>query len=252
MTRRVRSVYIQQDRGAYVAPCGFSLHEGARFLGPEVRLFQEADLPGLPLTRETLVHGWVRTVQTALRQLGVQVPPPIDYPNELEPYLATAVHRQTLGWVREQWKGPPPFRGMFVKPVEQKLFVGDTIERFSDLAATISLPAETPVWVADIVRFVTEYRVFVHEHRIRGMKHYRGDPWRTPDKGTVVQMVRDYSQSAPIAYGLDVGVTSAGRTCLVEVNDCYSLGNYGFDPIGYFEMVEDRWVEMTTTAEKGT
>ena len=76
---RVRSVYIQQDRGTFVAPCGFSLYEGARFLGPEVRLFQEHELPNLPLTRETLVHGWVRTVQAALRQIGVPVPPPIDY-----------------------------------------------------------------------------------------------------------------------------------------------------------------------------
>lgn len=252
MTRRVRSVYIQQDRGTYAAPCGFSLHEGARFLGSAgVQLFQEADLPVLPLTRETLVHGWVRTVQAALRQIGVLVPPPIDYPDELSPYLATPVRRETLDGVRRRWEGDPPFTSSFVKPVEQKLFSGHTVDRFSDLAETAAFPGETPVWTADAVRFVTEYRVFVHEHRIRGMKHYRGDPWRTPDKGTVVQMVRDYSQSAPIAYGLDVGMTSAGRTCLVEVNDCYSLGNYGFDPIGYFEMVEDRWIEMTATdAEK--
>lgn len=244
---RVRSVYIQQDRGTFVAPCGFSLYEGARFLtGSGVQLFQEHELPNLPLTRETLVHGWVRTVQAALRQIGVPVPPPIDYPDELRVYLATPVRQETLAAVRERWVGDPPLTGVFVKPVEQKLFAGHTVERFSDLAETSAFPGETPVWTAHMVKFETEYRVFVHEHRIRGIKHYRGDPWRTPDKGFVTQMVRNYSPSAPIAYGLDVGVTPSGRTCLVEVNDCYSLGNYGFDPIGYYEMVEDRWVEMTT------
>lgn len=240
---RVRAVYIQQDRGIFCAPCALSLYEGARFLGAGLQLFEEHELEYLPLTRETLVHGWVRTVQAALRQVGVPVPPPLDYPEELRAHLAAPVVLSTLGALRAQWAGEPPL-GVFIKPVEQKLFTGHTIERFSDLAETATLPEETPIWTAGLVRFETEYRVFVHEHRIRGIKHYRGDPWRTPDKSTVVQMVRDHSRSAPIAYGLDVGVTEDGRTCLVEVNDCYSLGNYGFDPIGYTEMVEDRWLEM--------
>lgn len=249
--RQVRNVLIQQARGTYVAPCGFSAHEGFRFLGPEVRLFEEQDLPTHALTKETLVHGWVRVVHTALKQVGAPVPEPLDYPEELRSFLARPVRRTTLDEGLRRWAEDwDAFRPQFVKPVEHKLFTGHVVERFSDLAETTSFPGDTPVWMADTVNFVTEYRLFVHEHRIRGIKHYRGDPWRTPDKATAVQMVRDYSPAAPVAYGLDVGITEDGRTCLVEINDCYSLGNYGFDPVAYCEMLEDRWIELVNTEAK--
>lgn len=242
---RIRGAYIQQARGTYVAPCGFSAHEGFRFLGSNVHLFEEQDLPQLQLTRETLVHGWVRVVHTALRQIGAPIPEPLDYPEALRSFLAQPMRRTTLGEGFRGWVDN--CAPQFVKPVEHKLFTGHVVERFSDLGETASFPRDTPVWMADKAHFVTEYRAFVHDHRIRGIKHYRGDPWTTPDKGTVVQMVREYANagSTPVAYGLDVGVTSDGRTCLVEINDAYSLGNYGFDPIGYCEMLEDRWIELT-------
>lgn len=240
---KITDVYIQQERGTYTSPCGFAAHEGFRFMGPRVRIFEEKDLPSLPLTRHTLVHGWVRTVQAALRQIGAVVPAPIDYPDELRAHLATPVWRTTLAEVRAAWSEEAT--PVFVKPVEQKLFTGHTIERFSHLSETEPFPAETAVWAAGIAHFVTEYRVFVHEDRPRGIKHYRGDAWMLPDKGTVLQMIQDYAGAAPIAYGLDVGVLRSGRTCLVEVNDSYSLGTYGFDPLAYAEMLEDRWVQMT-------
>lgn len=244
----ITDVYIQQNQGTYVAPCGFSAHEGFRFLGKTVHLFEEADLPNLPLTASTLVHGWVRTVQRALTQIVKQVPPPLDYPDELQKYLAAPVRKTTLGEIHTDWCSDNPIP-VFIKPVAHKQFTGHTIERFSHLGETNEFPKDTPVWAAAIVDHLTEYRCFVHENCLVGIKHYRGDPWLLPDKKVVLQMIKDYALSAPIAYSLDVGLVKQGDehiTCLVEVNDCFSLGNYGFDPIVYCEMLEARWLEMTS------
>ena len=48
----------------------------------------------------------------------------------------------------------------------------------------------------------------------------------------------------PISYSLDVGVDDQGDTLLVEVNDCYALGNYGLDATTYTNMLYDRWKEI--------
>ncbi len=242
MVSRIRRVYVQHQEGLYVAPCGLAAHTGFRFHGIEVRPFEEFQLPMLPLTPETLVHGWVRTVHAALTQIGRPVPPAIDYPDELRSCLVAPAHTTTLEAVRESWRGEVPVP-VFIKPVAHKLFTGHTIDRFSDLAETASLPGETPVWAAGVVDHQTEYRCFVLEHRLVGIKHYRGSPWILPDKATILQMIRDYAPSAPVAYGLDVGVVD-GRTVLVEVNDAYSLGDYGLSPITYAEMLEARWLEL--------
>jgi hypothetical protein len=48
----------------------------------------------------------------------------------------------------------------------------------------------------------------------------------------------------PVSGSIDVGVTKDGKTVLVEVNDSYSLGNYGIGSILYARMIEERWREL--------
>jgi hypothetical protein len=49
---------------------------------------------------------------------------------------------------------------------------------------------------------------------------------------------------------MDWGVTRDERTLLVEVNDAYSLGSYGLDPLVYAPMLADRWFEMTGSSSR--
>lgn len=224
-----------------VAPCGYSMWEGARFTGLRPEGFDETAQAELPLTEDTLVHGWVRTVHRALTQLGVPIPQPIDYPVELHAYLGRNLYASMLGQVHQSFaENDEP---VFVKPVQHKLFTGHTITRFSELAETTNIDMTSPVWVSSIVDFVAEYRCFVFEGGLMGIQRYTGDPWVLPNKATVIQMIKDYSL-APVAYALDVGVTRNGKTLLVEVNDMYSCGNYAFDSLTYSEMVVARWQEM--------
>jgi hypothetical protein len=47
-----------------------------------------------------------------------------------------------------------------------------------------------------------------------------------------------------VAYSLDLGLAEDGRTLIVEINDCFSLGTYGFPALPYAQMVVDRWSEI--------
>ncbi len=47
-------------------------------------------------------------------------------------------------------------------------------------------------------------------------------------------------KDAPIAYGLDIGVTD-GRTLVVEVNDGYALGKLWLSPLNSINFHKARW-----------
>lgn len=54
---------------------------------------------------------------------------------------------------------------------------------------------------------------------------------------------------APAAFALDVGVTTAGATLVVEVNDGYALGAYRLMPLAYAKFLSARWAQLTGTED---
>ncbi len=52
------------------------------------------------------------------------------------------------------------------------------------------------------------------------------------------------SWAGPSCYALDVGIIGS-VTALVEINDFYSIGNYGLGPKEYVEMLMLRWSQLT-------
>lgn len=52
----------------------------------------------------------------------------------------------------------------------------------------------------------------------------------------VLRKIIDEYAEAPAAYALDVGLTKDGKAVIVEVNDGYSLGCYGLDPLHYAKL----------------
>ena len=228
---------MQKRDGEFIAPCLYSAWEGFRFLGLEVESFEEEQLEDLSLARDTIVIGWVRVVQKAFRLLEIPIPKTIDYPEQLNKYLGRKIWKTTLKDIHQDWSDP-----VFIKPVTHKAFTGHTVERFSHLCETSNLDMSQEVWASEILNFESEFRCFVFENNLVGFKHYLGDDWQLPSKKKILEMIKSYSDS-PIAYSLDVGIAN-GETYLVEVNDCYSLGNYGFNSITYCEMVEARLEEI--------
>ena len=102
--------------------------------------------------------------------------------------------------------------------------------------------------VSEVVDFVSEYRGYVIKHELKGLKHYNGDFRFFPDVKTIEKAVEDY-KSGPAGYSIDFGVTSDGRTLLIECNDGWSLGNYGLDHSMYTNLLTSRWLELMKDAK---
>ena len=96
-----------------------------------------------------------------------------------------------------------------------------------------TLPSDKEMYISEVLNIFSEWRVFVSNERIVGVKHYLGDPWAMPDKSVVYQMVREYTD-CPAAYTLDVAVAAdlySGKpsTVVIEVHPFVSCGLYGFE-----------------------
>ena len=125
------------------------------------------------------------------------------------------------------------FKGIIVNDVrEAKLFTQDFKDSIS---------------CQEIVQFESEYRVYIHKDRgILGVKHYLGDPYITPDESFVEEIYQlSKSNLNQNSYTLDIGIDLNGESYLIEINDGWSVGNYGLNPVDYFSFVKTRWLQMT-------
>jgi peptidyl-tRNA hydrolase len=75
------------------------------------------------------------------------------------------------------------------------------------------------------------------------MGHCRGDPLIFPDVDVARRAVKAF-EARPISFGMDWGITRSGKTLLVEVNDGFSLGNYGLRGPAYTALIESRWRQL--------
>ena len=215
-------------------------------LGVRTESFDAENLKHIQLTRETLVHGWVGVVRGALKSLGIDQPKPrVDGapPEELLPFYGRKLWNSTMGEIRRDWDAG---QFVFIKPLKMhKAFTGHvTSGEIRDLIQTASFPDDLEVLCSEVVEFIVEYRLFVHNGMIVDCRRYRGDYRRMVDIDvTALDCVKAF-KGAPVAYSLDLGLLSDGRTVVVEVNDAFSLGAYGMSSIPYTQMCIDRWEEM--------
>jgi hypothetical protein len=138
--------------------------------------------------------------------------------------------------------------GSFIKPYVEKLFpytVLDSLNAKICLDIHSELPGDTKIIVSAVEDFVSEYRCFIHKGKLVGVKPYTDDWHDNPpvDLSTVPAMVASWKKP-PIAYTLDLGVTSEGKTKLIEVNDFWSCGCYGFEGPKLVTMTTQRFKEI--------
>ena len=191
---------------------------------------------------DEVVVGHIAAVRASLRALGLTVPAELGYPEVLHPFLGRRIWASTINAVAadaSQWP-------VFVKPMhDAKKFTGVLVRGPRDLVGCGDQYQDTPVWCAEPVQFVAEWRYFVRYGRILDARPYKGD-WRAHfDPAVVEQALAAYVPEAPAAFALDVGRTAAGATLVVEVNDGHSLGSYGLMPLAYAKFLSARWAEMT-------
>ena len=190
---------------------------------------------------EALVCGFIEDVYKALDKLKLPRPPSIDYPVELLAFYGRRLWEGTLDEIQDRGL----HSGVFVKPRGfQKLFTG-FVWRGTRACRLHLAPyhRETPVFFSEPVCFVAEYRCYVLNGEIQGVRFYKGDWSRAPARSVVEAAVMAYQPY--VAYAIDFGVLEDGSTVVVEVNDAFALGNYGLHPTLYAKMIEARWEQLT-------
>lgn len=189
--------------------------------------------------------GSVEATTTFFNICNVPVPQTITYPDQLRKYLHRDIKECAIADIRDNYP-------CFIKPSKDiKLFTGDILNKDSDLDLLKSfskIDDTTPIYMCNVVNFISEYRVFVSNGVIRGIKHYRGDFTRFIDITEVRKMINEYT-NCPSAYTLDVGLDVLERTLLVEVNDMWSIGSYGLDGKTYALLCARRMKEILKNKE---
>lgn len=203
----------------------------------------------LPLTAETFIAGDIDAMHGAMRQLNIEVPAPSDYPNSLLPFMHRRVWTSTLGAAEQQvldGNGEP----IFVKPADRrKCFTGRVFASIDDFRELGSISRRQEVWCAQVVGWLSEFRVYVVGSEVVSIDRYDGDTAITLDRDVLDAALKTYRDSgeAPAAYGIDFGVLESGETALIEANDGYSLGAYEISGRAYTELLLTRWRELVST-----
>lgn len=216
----------------------YNAQVGAYLLGEEVVLYHSFhDIP--VLTREDLIVDYIAETRALLDLMGITIPV-YDYPEVLKPFYGRHIYEGIIGEIAnvpENW-------GKFMKPkAGSKVFTGRVVNGTRDLVG-IGLPFDYPVWISEPVEFIAEWRCYILDGEVLDVRPYVGDYHAQYDADVIDRAVSMW-KDAPIAYGLDIGVTKDGRTLIVEVNDGFALGNYGLSPLKAIRFQRARWEEMT-------
>ncbi|WP_035566331.1 ATP-grasp domain-containing protein [Hymenobacter sp. IS2118] len=215
--------------------------DGFQQMGWEIVPYTDAE-PVRDHAPDEVVVGHIAAVRGSLRALGLPVPAELGYPDSLRPFLGRRLWQSTINAVAadaSQWP-------VFVKPVyDAKKFTGVLVRGVRDLVGCGDQHQDTPVWCAEPINLVAEWRCFVRYGQILDARPYKGDWHAHFDPAVAEAALAAYLPEAPAAFSLDMGVTAAGQTVVVEVNDGHSLGAYGLMPIAYAKFLSARWAEMT-------
>lgn len=230
-------IYIPFQDGIPANSNFYSAYVGFREMGFETAPYFAPDtLDGVG--REDIVVGGIGACQSVLARFGVDVPT-INYPPSLSRFLGRKVRIGNVERMIAESQGEP----LFVKSLRDKQFTGKVVRNVGDIVGWLGGTEEVDAIASGVVDFRSEWRCFVRYGEVLDVRPYHGD-WRLGfDAAAIEDAVAAY-EDAPSGYGLDIGVTSDGRTLLVEVNDGYALGSYGLQSNLYAQLLSARWSEL--------
>ena len=227
------------DYDVYNACCGF------RELGWELVFFRSYNELIRTHQKQDVIVGGIGMVKRRLADFDTVIVN-TDYPQILSNYYGRKI------WISKvnQVNASPEKWPVFIKPVENKKFIGRAVYSAKDLIGCGSYYDDAEVYCSEVINFImSEYRTFIRYGTILDVRRYKGDFHYVPDFKIVENCVRDYRDS-PKGYALDFGVTDKGETLLIEVNNTTSLGSYGLMYINYAKLLSARWAELTGTEDE--
>ena len=224
---------VPKTENAYKAMRGF------QELGCHIKFFDTQEELDLQLSRGDVVVGYISNAIYAFDRLEVERPATIDYPHELQPFYGRRIWRGRLSEVADH----PETWPIFVKSQAQKGFTGKVIRTVKDLQGTAYQNHDRDVIMSEVVEFVSEWRGFVRHGTIYDLRSYSGR-WDVFPDFKVVQNALEAWKTRPAGCSIDFGVTSDGRTLVIECNDGFALGSYGLNHLKYAKLISARWHEI--------
>jgi hypothetical protein len=243
----ITRAYIQEYGNGKIEPEHWNVKKVLESRGISCELFTEKRVHRnqLVLDNSTLVVGDNPTIQSVLAKIGY-TRKFSTYPESLRGYLKRSIRETTVAKLILEISSTD-VSGIFIKPLDKsKLFTGFVVHSNNDLFKIFNYSKNTRIFVSSIVEWISEFRIFIVDSKIVGVKNYAGKPDVLVDMKVVDQAIIDLekSQESTRGYSLDFGVLSNGETALIEWNDGYALGGYGLDGEIYTDLILARWNEI--------
>ncbi|WP_196893958.1 ATP-grasp domain-containing protein [Aureivirga marina] len=199
----------------------------------------------LNIDRNTLIVGNHPIIETVFKRIKYDY---INnsYPKSLQKYLKRNVWESSLESLFQE-SLQSNIHSIFIKPkVKTKLFTGFVINSNSDLFSLEKLSKKTKIYCSEKVNWLSEFRVFVINSKIVGIKNYAGNPEININLKEVETVIQNFENSTEktAAYGIDFGVLDNGETAFIEWNDGFALGSYNLDDELYTNLLIARWNEI--------
>lgn len=208
---------------------------GAKEHGIE-KIYPFENIEDVPYSKESIV---ITSVEESIKWLGYKVTPIDDsWSNDFKKRI---IEYKTIDEIDES-EYP-----CFIKPAEDiKAFTGLVVNNVKEaklFTQSYSNKVEVQKPIYDIE---SEYRVYIHRDRgILGVKHYLGNPFLTLNEEFVNEVHNMAKKSLKEnSYSLDFGIRENGENFLIEINDGWSIGNYGLSPYDYYSFVKTRWLQL--------
>lgn len=199
----------------------------------------------LLLDQNTLVVGDHPTMQSVFKRIGFN-DHFSSYPESLKPFLKRTIRETSIGALLTE-KNTTEIANIFIKPkTKAKLFTGFVVRSNNDLIQLYNYARNTQLHVSSVVEWIAEFRVFICNSKIVGIRHYDGGPHLILDMVEVQKAVEIFENSnqRTTGYSLDFGLLKNGETALVEWNDGYALGSYDLEKEVYTDLILARWNEI--------
>ena len=206
----------------------------------------------LPLDRQSLVVGDLDCIRGALHQLDIPLPLLNEYPGSLATLLHRRIWRSTLGNLERSLVAGMT-RSIFAKPANRcKRFTGFVLHDEGDLYRVGNVSRQEQIFCAEVVSWLSEYRIYVVNSEIRSVDFYSGNPDILIDLNIIKNAIDilDRSGESYAGYAIDFGVLSSGETALIEMNDGFAIGAYQINAQDYTDLILSRWEELRSSTDR--
>lgn len=133
---------------------------------------------------------------------------------------------------------------LFVKPYGIKKVNGEIYQNLEQFLENTKDIKENKFYInEELYDFILEFRVYVHKRKVKAIcKYYGNDLYILPEKKIIDEIVEVSKHNT---YSFDIGYCQKNmKWTPIEINDFWSLGNYGLNHQDYFLCLMDRWMEI--------